>query len=64
MHPVVWTDEAIAAGRRERLTSDGEVRNAFRDGLVRSGGTGPANDSLGGLQAGPFISNCPIVARF
>lgn len=64
IHPVVWTDEAIAAGQRRRLTSDGEVRNAFRDGLVRSGGTGPANESLGGLQAADFISNCPIVARF
>lgn len=62
--PFVWTKAAIAAGRRERLESAQEVRNEFADGNVVSApfGTGPANESLNGLRAGGFISNCPVVA--
>jgi len=60
--PLVWTDAAIAAGQRRVLTSASDVRNAFNAGEIVSGGGGPANDSLDGVQAGGFISNCPIVA--
>lgn len=64
VHPVVWTDAAIAAGQRERLASASEVRNAFDHGLIVSGGNGPANASLNGLRAANAISNCPVVALF
>jgi hypothetical protein len=64
IHPIMWTAAAIAAGERERLTSDSEVRNAFDDGLIVSAASGPANESLEGLRAAGSISNCPIVARF
>ncbi len=62
VHPVVWTQAAINSGQRTRLVSGSDVTNAFTHGLITSGGNGPANDSLGGLPAGGFISNCPIVA--
>jgi hypothetical protein len=61
VHPVVWTQAAIDSGQRRQLTSGSDVANAFTHGLVTGGG-GPANPSLGGLTAGGFISNCPIVA--
>jgi hypothetical protein len=61
VHPITWTQAAINAGQRVLLTSGSDVTNAFTHGEV-TGGTGPANSSLGGLPAGGFISNCPIVA--
>lgn len=63
LHLVVWTDAAIAAGLRVRLTSDHDVVDAFEAGLVVSGGDGPANPSLGGLRAANAISNCPVTAE-
>ncbi len=62
--PFVWTQAAIDAGRRERLESAGEVRNQFRRGnIVSAPGSSPPNESLGGLAAAGFISNCPVVAE-
>jgi len=63
LHLVVWTDAAIAAGLRVRLTSDDGVVEAFETGLVVSGGDGPPNPSLGGLRAANAISNCPVTAE-
>jgi hypothetical protein len=60
--PAVWTKAAIAAHKRVRLTSARAVAAGVRDGTLVSGGTGPANSSLGGLRAAAFISNCSIVA--
>lgn len=62
IHLVVWTDAAIAAGEREQLSSESDIRNAVQKGLVVSGGAGPRNDSLEGLRAADAISNCPVVA--
>lgn len=59
--PVPWTHAAIAAGHRTRLRSGDEVAAAARAGWLTSAGTGPRNDSLGGLRAAGFISNCPVV---
>ena len=64
VQPVVWTDAAIAAGQRHRILSASEIANLFQDGLVTSGGDGPANPSLKGLKAAGFISNCPVVSLF
>jgi hypothetical protein len=62
VHPAVWTASAIATGEQHRLTSHSEVRGELSHGNIVSGGAGPANDSLDGLRAAGFISNCPIVA--
>jgi hypothetical protein len=62
VHAVVWTDAAIAAGRRRLLTSGSDVASAFGNGQIVSPFAGPANPSLGGFPAAGFISNCPIVA--
>ncbi|MEP6817685.1 MAG: hypothetical protein ABI873_19275 [Marmoricola sp.] len=62
VHPVVWTQAAIDSGQRQLLVSGSDVANAFSHGLIKSAGNGPANQSLDGLPAGGFISNCPIVA--
>ncbi|MFC4947505.1 hypothetical protein [Pseudonocardia sp. GCM10023141] len=61
VHPVFWTQAAIDAGQRRQLVSGSDVASAFGNGQI-TGGTGPANPSLGGFPAGGFISNCPIVA--
>ncbi|UTI64008.1 hypothetical protein NBH00_22045 [Paraconexibacter antarcticus] len=58
--PVIWNQSAIDAGLRVRLTSAGEVRNAYAKGLIH-GADGPPNASLDGFPSGGFISNCPIV---
>ena len=60
VHPVVWTDAAIAAGKRKLLVSGSDVASAFGNGDIVGPGTVP-NDSLGGFPAAGFISNCPIV---
>ena len=74
VHPVMWTDAAIAAGMRKRITTDKAEKIApdniielYSDGHVVAGGMGVRNASLGGLNAaGPangrgIIVNCPII---
>lgn len=63
IHPAVWTDQAIAAGLRHRLTSEDEVADLFAQGQLVSGGTGPPNSDLNGLRSMPGISMCPIVLQ-
>ena len=62
--PAVWTDEAISSGRQIQLKDHDDVADLFAQGLLTSGGAGPANASLEGLRALPGISNCPIVIEF
>ena len=62
VHPAVWSEDAVSSGDRQRLTSSAQVAAEVRAGRLTSGGTGPANASLGGLRAANFISNCPTVA--
>lgn len=64
VHLAVWTEVALAAGERQRLTSESEIANAVQKGLVISGAQGLMNKELGGLRAADFISNCPVVAQF
>ncbi len=69
VHPVFWTDEAIAAGLRVAIKTDKReviaptnIIELYADGKIKAGNpTGPRNPSLGGLNAGNFIVNCPIV---
>lgn len=62
--PAVWTDRAVQTGQRVRLRDHDDVADLVDDGLVTSGGAGPANESLEGLRALPGISNCPVVVEF
>jgi hypothetical protein len=62
LHPVVWSDAAIKAGKRVELTSAAQVTADVKAGLLTSAGKGPANASLGGLKAIGFISICSTVA--
>jgi len=62
--PVVWTKAAIDAGKRVRVTDEGDIANLFSKGLLTSAGSGPANGSLKGIRALPGISNCPVVIQF
>lgn len=60
VHPVFWTEEAIASGQRQLLTSHVQVIDFFRQGsLVSFAPQGPANPKLGGLNAAGIIINCP-----
>jgi len=63
VHILRWTEEAIAAGERERLRSDSDVIGEFNKGNLVDTGTGPPNPSLDGIRANNAISNCPIVVR-
>ncbi len=58
VHPAVWS----AGVTPKRLTSTAQVIAAIKAGQLGSGGGGPANASLAGLKAAPFISNCPTIA--
>jgi len=62
--PVVWTQAAIDAGERVRVTDEGDIANLFSKGLLTSAGSGPKNTSLKGLRPLPGISNCPVVIQF
>lgn len=69
VHPVLWTDAAIAAGSRTRVTTDKReviapinIIELYADGKVVAGAPkGPRNASLGGLNAAEIIVNCPII---
>lgn len=74
VHPVMWTEDAIKAGKRTRVTTDKfekiapiNIIELYADGFVLPGGMGVRNSSLGGLNAdGPAggqgtIVNCPII---
>ncbi len=67
--PVKWTPAAIAAGIRDRITSDKReviaplnIIDLVADGYLVTGTPGgPRNSSLGGLSAAGIIINCPII---
>lgn len=58
VHPAVWAEGV----KPRRLTSTAQVAAETKAGRLMSGGAGPANASLGGLKAAPFISNCATIA--
>ena len=58
VHPAVWSESATP----KRLTSIAQIVAEVKAGRLGSGGGGPANASLAGLKAAPFISNCPTIA--
>ncbi len=62
--PVQWTQAAISAGDRVRLTSHEQVEHLFNEGeLVNFAAGGPVNHDpeINGLRAAGFIVNCPPI---
>ena len=64
-HVSMWTDEAIAAGKRRRITGFNDLRNLVEEGLVTSfmGSPGIENDFVAGLRATNIIINCPVICQ-
>ena len=60
--PAVWSDAAIAAGKRKLVTSATVVATLAKAGDLTSAGMGAVNEDLGGLKSLGAISNCPTVA--
>lgn len=69
VHPVMWTDDAIAAGKKTIVKTDKReviapinIIELYADGLILPGAPkGPRNASLGGLNAAGIVVNCPII---
>lgn len=57
LFPVRWTEEAIAAGYRTKLTNAIDIENAGAKGIVE------ALDGSGPPKALGFLVNCPVVYR-
>ena len=64
-HLSMWTDEAIEAGKRRRITSFTDLRELVDAGLVVSfmGSPGIENGFVAGLRATEAIINCPVVCQ-
>ncbi len=64
-HLSAWTDEAIQAGERRRITGFEDLRNLVDAGLVTSFADSPGmeNAFVAGLRASNFIINCPVIAQ-
>ena len=64
-HLNMWTDEAIAAGKRRRITGFTDLRNLVEEGLVVSftGSPGAENGFVAGLRASDAIINCPVICQ-
>jgi hypothetical protein len=62
VHPVVWTQAAIDAGLRTRITAHQDAESLFNAGdLVNGAPNGPSNQDpeIRGLRAAGVIVNCP-----
>jgi hypothetical protein len=64
VHPVLWTQAAIDAGLRHRVTAHQDVEALFDAGqLVSAAPGGPSNQDseIRGLRAAGVVVNCPPV---
>jgi len=64
VHPVAWTQAAIDAGLRTRITSHQVVDSLFDQGLlVNAAPDGPVNHDpeIDGLRAAGVVVNCPPI---
>jgi hypothetical protein len=64
VHPVAWTQAAIDAGLRTRITSHQDVEKLFNEGiLVNAAPDGPVNHDpeIYGLRAAGVVVNCPPI---
>ena len=64
-HVSMWTDEAIEAGERRRITGFEDLQSLVEAGSVTSfeGSPGEENDYVAGLRATDIIINCPVIAQ-
>ena len=64
-HLNAWTDEAIEAGKRRRITGFEDLEALVAEGLVVSfeGSPGMENGFVAGLRASNAIINCPVIAQ-
>ena len=65
IHLSMWTDEAVEAGKRRRITGFEDLERLVEAGLVVSyeGSPGRANAFVAGLRATNGIINCPVIAQ-
>lgn len=65
-HVSMWTEAAINAGKRRRITSFPDLEGLVRAGLVTSASInppGPGNSFVAGLRPTRAIINCPVIAQ-
>ena len=65
-HVSMWTDEAIRAGKRRRITSFEELKRLVKDGWVTSASINPpgsGNPFVANLRPTKAVINCPVIAQ-
>jgi hypothetical protein len=61
----MWTEAAIAAGKRRRITGFDDLADLVEKGYVTSfsGSNGIPNGFIAGLLPTNLIINCPVIAQ-
>jgi hypothetical protein len=64
-HVLVWTDEAIAAGKRKPIKTFKEIEDLLNEGLIIKDPTamGMANPTIAGLKNNGLLINCSVVSQ-
>ena len=64
-HVYLWTDAAIAAGRRKRLRTLDEVKSLLQAGDIMSDPTAmnAANPIIAGLKNNGLLINCAVIMQ-
>ncbi len=64
-HVLVWTDEAIANGKRKPITTLETVKKLLDEGAIISdpASKGDSNPTIGGLKNSGLIINCAVVSQ-
>jgi hypothetical protein len=64
-HINMWTEKAIAAGKRRRITSFEDLEDLVNKGYVTDivGNAGEPNGYVAGLRPTGAIINCPVIAQ-
>jgi len=62
VYPMVWTEEAVQAGERTRLTSHQQIIDRFLRGQLESAAPdGPPNTLMANIPAAGPVVNCPLI---
>jgi hypothetical protein len=61
----MWTEEAIAAGKRRRIIGFEDLQSLVEAGYVTDfvGNAGEPNGFIAGLRPTGAIINCPVIAQ-
>ncbi len=64
-HINAWTPQAIAAGKRRRITSIADLTQLVNRGYVTDavGNSGAPNGFIAGLKSSHVVINCPVMAQ-